>query len=59
MSPISDDWSDRLGQCDHCGKENVPILNASDPFMNEIHPDDEPRYSDWCEDCFTDRARDI
>ena len=52
-----DSWGDE-GTCDQCG-ETKPVTNTSDPFTSDVNPDEPNEPSDWCEDCYSDRADDI
>jgi hypothetical protein len=46
--------------CDWCGKRPAIYFDETDPFTNEIYPEDEnDDEMNWCEECYQDRLDEI
>jgi hypothetical protein len=59
----SDDWDSSDDdvidtECDHCGEMKRCCL-TNDPYMREIHPEEENPESYWCYQCWDIRHGDI
>ena len=39
-------------ECDTCGKDKEDNFQATDPFDEEINPDDEHPVYWWCKSCY-------
>jgi hypothetical protein len=51
-----------FGVCDVCHEKKwIPYVDAPDPFMEEVYPEDlvDSMYKNWCEDCYRESCMDI
>lgn len=55
---VISDWGD-LGDCDSCGRKNIPVVYKPDPYIDEVYPEDHPESEWWCEDCYDSRHADV
>ncbi len=57
-----DDWKDGSGavltECGTCGEQKLCVL-ISDPYFDELYPDDVNDESWWCGKCYQQRKDDI
>jgi hypothetical protein len=46
-----------LVKCNRCGK--LATIEAPDPYINELEPEEENPEVWWCEECYEERLSDI